>query len=326
MDYTLGKRIAARRKTLGLTQEQLAEKLGVTAQAVSKWENDQSCPDISVIPKLADIFGMTTDELLGRATMTQVHTPKQEEKKEDDDSGFHFQWNSGRRHCISCALWLIAVGVLYLVSTLLELDVGFWQITWQSAFLFLGLTMTLRRPSFTSLALLLCGGYFLFTSFADPGWELDGKIVWAVVLVLLGLSLLLGARRRSSPPFFRFSNKNTRVSYDQEEGRFHCGLAFSELYKQVEMPLLAGGEVDCSFGTLTLDLSGVRDVQDGCAIQANCSFGDIILKVPRRFQVQIVNSAAFSGTETVGHPDPDTDKSICLEASASFSHIRVEYI
>ena len=66
MDQTLGKRISAHRKQLGLTQDQLAEKLGVTAQAVSKWENDQSCPDISMLPKLAEIFGTSIDELLGR--------------------------------------------------------------------------------------------------------------------------------------------------------------------------------------------------------------------------------------------------------------------
>ena len=65
MEQTLGKRIMEHRKALGLTQDQLAEKLGVTAQAVSKWENDQSCPDITMLPKLADIFGITTDALLG---------------------------------------------------------------------------------------------------------------------------------------------------------------------------------------------------------------------------------------------------------------------
>ena len=64
MEQTLGKRIVDNRKRLKLTQDQLAEKLGVTAQAVSKWENDQSCPDITILPKLADIFGISTDELL----------------------------------------------------------------------------------------------------------------------------------------------------------------------------------------------------------------------------------------------------------------------
>ena len=57
MEETLGKRIVFHRKRLGLTQDALAELMGVTAQAVSKWENDQSCPDIGALPKLAEIFG-----------------------------------------------------------------------------------------------------------------------------------------------------------------------------------------------------------------------------------------------------------------------------
>jgi len=62
----LGKEIARCRKNLGLTQEALAQKLGVTNQAVSKWELDQACPDIQLLPQLADIFGITVDELFGR--------------------------------------------------------------------------------------------------------------------------------------------------------------------------------------------------------------------------------------------------------------------
>ena len=64
MEKTLGTRIAALRKEKGLTQEELAEKLGVSSQAVSKWENDLSCPDIMLLPSLAKIFDTTVDELL----------------------------------------------------------------------------------------------------------------------------------------------------------------------------------------------------------------------------------------------------------------------
>jgi len=64
MENSLGKRIQAARKRLGLTQEQLAEKLGVSGQAVSKWESDISCPDITALPMLSDIFGISVDELL----------------------------------------------------------------------------------------------------------------------------------------------------------------------------------------------------------------------------------------------------------------------
>ena len=61
---TIGSRIAQGRKAKGYTQEEFSQLLDVTAQAVSKWENDISCPDIQLLPKIAEILNMTTDELL----------------------------------------------------------------------------------------------------------------------------------------------------------------------------------------------------------------------------------------------------------------------
>lgn len=61
---TIGGFIAALRKANGLTQKQLAEKLNVSDKAVSRWERDEAMPDLSLIPELADIFGVTTDEIL----------------------------------------------------------------------------------------------------------------------------------------------------------------------------------------------------------------------------------------------------------------------
>jgi len=62
----LSARILALRKEKGLTQEALAGQLGVSYQAVSKWENGQSCPDIALLPLLADIFEVSIDSLFGR--------------------------------------------------------------------------------------------------------------------------------------------------------------------------------------------------------------------------------------------------------------------
>lgn len=62
---SLGEKIAHYRRKAGLTQEQLAEKCSVTAQAVSKWENGITSPDISLIAPLAELFGISCDELLG---------------------------------------------------------------------------------------------------------------------------------------------------------------------------------------------------------------------------------------------------------------------
>lgn len=61
------------RKKQGLTQEELAKKLGVTNQSVSKWESAQCCPDIGLLPMLADIFEISIDELFGRKNEKEIH-------------------------------------------------------------------------------------------------------------------------------------------------------------------------------------------------------------------------------------------------------------
>ena len=64
MKKTLGTMIAELRKQHGMTQLELAEKMGVTDKAVSKWERDLSCPDINSLPNLAEILGVTVDDLM----------------------------------------------------------------------------------------------------------------------------------------------------------------------------------------------------------------------------------------------------------------------
>ena len=66
----VGQTIRRLRKERGLTQEELAEQLGVTAQAVSKWENETGMPDISQIVPLAGVFGVSTDVIFGLDTTT----------------------------------------------------------------------------------------------------------------------------------------------------------------------------------------------------------------------------------------------------------------
>ena len=82
MDMTIGKRITLLRKEKGLTQEELATHMGVSPQAVSKWENDQTCPDISALPRLARLLGVSVDELLeGKAELPAVRVLPPAERK-----------------------------------------------------------------------------------------------------------------------------------------------------------------------------------------------------------------------------------------------------
>ena len=69
----LGKKIRQLRFKAGLTQEQLAEKLGVGAQSVSKWENAVAMPDITTLPLLAEIFGVSIDDLFDLTTEQRLN-------------------------------------------------------------------------------------------------------------------------------------------------------------------------------------------------------------------------------------------------------------
>ena len=80
---TMGKFLAALRKANGYTQKELAEKINVSDKAVSRWERDESAPDLSLLPVLAEIFGVTTDELLrGERITGEKDTVKSREKTE----------------------------------------------------------------------------------------------------------------------------------------------------------------------------------------------------------------------------------------------------
>lgn len=76
MNLSIGENIKTMRRKCGLTQEELAAMLTVTPQAVSKWENGNGTPDISQLIPLSQIFGITTDSLLGvvSATYGKAHT------------------------------------------------------------------------------------------------------------------------------------------------------------------------------------------------------------------------------------------------------------
>lgn len=84
MNETIGNRISKYRKEKGMTQEELAGKLGVSSQAVSKWENDASCPDISLLPQLCKLLGITTDELLTGNTNEVRLVPLEQRKSLDE--------------------------------------------------------------------------------------------------------------------------------------------------------------------------------------------------------------------------------------------------
>ncbi len=333
MNQTLGKQISTRRKAMGLTQDQLAEKLGVTAQAVSKWENDQSCPDITTLPRLAEIFVISVDTLLGRTEQEVVHEATIENAPSDDEDrgGWSFTYDNSRRSGIGFALFILCCGVLWLISNLLELGVGLWNIAWPSALLVFGVYGLLNRFSFLRLVSAMLGGYFLLGNFnLLPEQLLNKNLLWPVFLVVFGAGLLLDAFKKPKKPKFSFAHN----SKNKEAARNHCDIngdhfdysaSFGENCYNVNMEVLRYGSVSTSFGEYTIDLSGVRTVTPGCELEISNSFGELTLLVPKRFQLLCDNSTAFADIDIEG-TGLGTDGTITVDASCSFGEISIRYI
>ena len=84
MNETFGQRFTRLRRQRGLTQEELGEKIGISGQAVSKWENDASMPDVGILVQLSEILDVSLDELLGKDVPATRIVPVEERKNTDD--------------------------------------------------------------------------------------------------------------------------------------------------------------------------------------------------------------------------------------------------
>ena len=83
--------VSSLRRDAGMTQAELAEKLNYTDKAVSKWERGESCPDITVLKTIAELFGVTVDYLItrehivevGNAPLAELEEPDKEKESEE---------------------------------------------------------------------------------------------------------------------------------------------------------------------------------------------------------------------------------------------------
>lgn len=221
MENLIGKQIAERRRAMGLTQDQLADRLGVTKQAVSKWENELCYPDITMVPELAEIFGCTTDALFGltreepQQEPREESVPEEEEKvywgvslkapdrqdKETGKPGLELEWHGGRREDLGVALWILLMGIGGLAGAVarnkgMGQPVNYWEIGWTSALLAYGLMGLWPKFSAFRLLCALCGGYFLAQSIFILRISLNSEMLFPAVLILLGLGVLSTVLRK----------------------------------------------------------------------------------------------------------------------------------
>ncbi len=127
----IAEQIKQRRQSLGISQEELAEKVYVTRQTVSNWENGKSYPDIGSLIRLSDLFGVSLDTLIkGDLDKMKEQISETERKKFDRDSGIYtglllaailsavplvhfFRW-------LGAAVWLVLAGVMFYYALRVE--------------------------------------------------------------------------------------------------------------------------------------------------------------------------------------------------------------
>ena len=152
----IGRFIAERRKQSGLTQAQLAEKLGITDKAISKWERGVAMPDTSIMLELCDILGISVNELLSGENITMENDIHKNEQLLLDMAKELEQKNK----TVWSSMWVIMiVSVIALLAGLciaaLLIPEGVWQMV-----TILGLCVVFLLPCFYALKLEVSVGAY----------------------------------------------------------------------------------------------------------------------------------------------------------------------
>lgn len=337
-NLTLGKRILYHRKRLGLTQDQLAERMGVTAQAVSKWEHDLSCPDVTTLPRLAELFGITTDELLGVARPEEPHKAHvgevvEEVIQEAEDKGFslNLDWSG-----IWFALFLILTGITYMVVTYLKLNVSFWSILWPVALLCIGLSSCAHRISAFGAGAVIAGLYFLLVNLHLIPSLITWPLVVGILLILWGLSMILDRTTRRKRRVKGHGARANGIHVDREDrvrreytnssGFIRGDFAFCSDRIQILSEELQGGDIDMAFGSLVLDFTGCQSVARDCRLYFDAAFGNLVLQVPRQYRVDICLERTGGSIDVSGTPDAAPQGVIVLDGEVSFGSMKIQYV
>ena len=126
---TLGEKIAALRKQSGMSQDDLASKIVITRQAVSRWERGESVPDVENIVQLSEIFGVTTDYLLkdGVSTAVKVDFSRHDDNYEKEGKPDHAQRPYWYRKFFNNGLVYVLAALIYFIAGMTR---GLWHPGW----------------------------------------------------------------------------------------------------------------------------------------------------------------------------------------------------
>lgn len=326
---TLGKRIAALRKAHGWTQEQLAEKIGISAQAVSKWENDQSCPDVMTLPLLAGLFGVSVDGLLGvtdAEPKVVIVNPEKEEKK--GNGHFTWEWTGVKHSGVALSVTAILIGLTLLIRelkpSLFPADASVWNLIWPLILLWPGFGGLSRKNAFpraAGLLLILYGVYqFVFTLLGRPaGWPVIGW--YAVLLALAVLYLVFTLFKKPSQK--KGEKRSPTMEHSETDTDFELEASFGGDEIHCDSQSLSHARVETSFGDYTVDFTAAH-FNENALIETETSFGNLTLIFPAGVVANVNRDASFGSVSTHGEPSASGVK-VFIKSEVSFGNVDIRY-
>ena len=340
---TLGKRIAMLRKEKGLTQEQLAEKVGVSAQAVSKWENDVSCPDITLLPLLGDILGVTVDELLGVKPiephviiLDKDETPNEEKKK---NRSFTWEWNkhkdSARWGTIAFCIGAILICLLFVLRSFPKLglflnyeDVTAWDYVWPILIFTVGLISIHDHIVFGSLFMLWGVYEFLCSAIPAMGaYQIKWYVVLLVIAIIMLVKTIIGKKHIICKVNRDGENGDHTPVLDvtQDDNYLDADMSFGSGVITYDSDTLRGGSIDMNFGDYKVDLRKVRTFENDCLLKIDQNFGSLTIYLPQHVRLVKSSDTSFGSFATYGEPSPDASQAIIIRADVNFGTLQVKY-
>ena len=344
-NQTLGKRIAMLRKEKGLTQEQLAEKVGVSAQAVSKWENDVSCPDITLLPLLADILGVTVDELLGVKPIEPhvIILDKDEAPNEEKKGNRHFSWewnkHSGRWSTVAFCIGAILICLFFLLHSMTPLfpyietetlTLKGWNYVWPLLVFTLGLICVKEHIAFGAAAMAFGGYEFVRRVLIPYGVTSLPTIPWYVILLVFAIVVLItvivGKHRLVIKVKDKRDGDRTPVlDVSQEDGYLKADMSFGGGTVTFDGDTLKGGSIDMNFGEYKVDLRNVKTFADNCLLKIDQNFGSLTVYLPGHVRLVKSSETAFASFAVYGEPDPDATQTVIIRSDVNFGTLQVKY-
>jgi len=222
-----------------------------------------------------------------------------------------------------------------LAANLLNWSADLWDIAWPSAVLLFGLFGLFPHFSFFRFGCALLGGYNLLNIMHILPYRLDKQLLLPIFLLLFGGSALVDALKTKKKSGFTITHdgktvhsgiKQLTTDYTEAEDSFDYSLSFGSDTRYVTIPQVASGNMDVSFGELTVDLTSVKEFSENCHLDADCSFGQLIIRLPKTCHAVPSTDTAFASVKLSGNPDPHPLYTVKMDCDVAFGQVQIQYI